>query len=144
MLLRLSIGVRNRVRIALALLGALGALALAADVYMLSPAFAGKKAAAASRGLTPRQVILGWFDAWNANDARRVCSLYGEELLARLGGSVNSCAAGYGQLAAQRFQIASIESEGEMVTVGVIAGVHGGAVYLAREYGAYKIVGFRA
>lgn len=144
MFVRLSIGVRTRVRIALALLGVLGALALAADVHMLSSAFAGPRPAAPAQDLTPRQVILSWFHAWNANDARKVCSFYGKDLLAHLGGSVKGCAAKYGQLSAQRFQIASIDSDGQTVTFGVIAGIHGGAVFVAREYGAYKIVGFRA
>ncbi len=146
MFLRLVISVRHRVMITLALLGALGALALAADVFVLvNPRVAQRSVAvAATRGLTPRQVILSWFDAWNANDARRVCSFYGKDLLSHLGGDVDGCAASYGQLERQLFQIASMESDGETVTVGVIAGTHGGAVYLAREHGVYKIVAISA
>ncbi len=137
---RLAIFARARIVLAGLVLFAL--LAVGVDAYALGHAGPRGEAAAPTVGLTARQVIRAWFAAWNANDARRLCSLYGRALLASFGGDVEHRARVYGQLQPQRFQIASFESDGRVVTVGVVAGHHGGAVYLAREHGIYKIVGF--
>lgn len=134
-------GVTTRVRLAFGALALLAALAVYADAT--SAIRQSRAVTAAQVALTPRQVLLRWFDAWNANDAHGVCSYYGEGLLRGLGGNVAACARGLGALTPLRFQIASEESDGTTIIFGVLAGTSGGAVYLAREHGAYRIVGLR-